>query len=96
MPAEAVRERQSECTVCPPFVMACAHYDGRVVVMLEPAAGTGEICPGCDFKLFNQLLWSVHGPDSKLDCLSTPSREEAESDLARRAELLRLGEPDRA
>ena len=33
MPAEAVRERVSECPVCPSWVSACAHWAGSTLFM---------------------------------------------------------------
>ncbi len=28
-------ERKSECTVCPPWVVACAHFEGQILVLTD-------------------------------------------------------------
>lgn len=113
--AEAVRERVSECTGCPPQVVACVHIDGqpvgvvtqggfhfgdavencmsdRVVCVAKDYDGFGvydlsenwERCPDCGTRTVsafqNRVLLSDIGA--------------AHRELARRAELLRLGGGD--
>ena len=87
MPAE--RDPRQECG-CPPFVVRCAHYEGQVVYIG-----------------FLNGQYEAHGPTKVLvesndpevrrhtPCFSVAFGTEvlASKDFARRAELLRQGEP---
>ena len=92
--AVAERDPRQECG-CPPWV-ECVHFGGEVLVIVAPlGSNPKELCPGCEFDIFRSPLWSVHGPSADRPCFDG-GEPEARAELARRAELLRLGEPARA
>ncbi len=47
-PAPGLEPRLSECTVCPPWVLRCVHFGGRILVIAAtgaPCADTGKVHP---------------------------------------------------
>ena len=51
----------SKCTVCPPWVTMCAHYDGRVLILADDDRGNskGHTCNG-GYRPFDYQGFSIH------------------------------------
>ena len=109
MPAEGLhirirmRDPRQECG-CSPWVVMCAHRDGVVVLLSDETLATLSTHsspkrfvvhgPGvrvlCNCGI-NHLAFDDFGESSRFDTI-----EDAQAEFARRAELLRLGEPAHA
>jgi hypothetical protein len=106
--AEAVRERESECTVCRPGeILACIHFSELVLWLADNSDKASPPQPGhCASD-----DWWVYGPQQPhlcqcggcsdhlvMSCSWADDRFEslpaAQAEFARRAELLRLGGGD--
>ncbi len=89
--------RESECTRCPPWVVRCAHWEGRIVVMAHPVLlhpsheiyATYGVWTGEDYALHESC------PDQYLEVIDWPSlhtnsEQEAHAEFDR-CEALLLG-----
>lgn len=60
--ARALRDGCEPCTVCPPGIRKCAHYDGKVVWLGDHVAGAAHVL-GRDPE-----RWGITGPGVAVQC----------------------------
>ena len=99
--------RQSECTICPAWVVRCAHFDGLVLLLADNAASNHDAyCQPAPFSVCGPLAepqWD-ECPNCQADvgfdidpatadaAFLSDSLPAAEAEFERRAEALRLGQ----
>lgn len=94
------RDLESECPICPRWVLWCAHFDGRIVI-LSKTPNDHNCCGGSDALPYNVGIatgfheCSCAGCDHIMaagDGVYYDSLPAAEAEFERRAEALRLGQ----